>query len=292
MYLVEKSTNVSFSLQGLIQISAESQLEEARNQLKENSSEDAIAYKIELDSTRQELNSALANVEALKTDKLESDDALSRFDFTQINAASNKFLRLKYELESAHSEASRLRDEHAELTQERRKLVDEGEKLRLQLSEKNVESGKFEAALANREKHLASSLEENERLSTENQTFKEKFDVQDAVNARLKEGNLKLQDAHQKMSNEHKNMSSRYEEMLAENELCRQQAQDAKNTAAEIYKENQRLTSEAEKIEGQLTSNSNELANYRDLLEKALGIRKDLELKLSVFETENRRGKI
>lgn len=58
--------------------SAESQLEEARSHLKENSSEDAIAYKIELDSTRQELSSALANVEALKTDKLESDDALSR----------------------------------------------------------------------------------------------------------------------------------------------------------------------------------------------------------------------
>lgn len=59
-------------------VSAESQLEEARSQLKENSSEDAIAFKIELDNTRQELNSALANVESLKTDKLETDDALSR----------------------------------------------------------------------------------------------------------------------------------------------------------------------------------------------------------------------
>ena len=116
--------------------------------------------------------------------------------------------------------------------------------------------------------------------------------MQDAVNARLKEGNLKLQEAHEKMSDEHKNMSSRFEEMAVENERCREQAQDAKNTAAEIYIENQRLTSEAEKIEAQLTSNSNELANYRDLLEKALGIRKDLESKLSAFETENRRGNL
>ncbi len=87
-------------------------------------------------------------------------------------------------------------------------------------------------------------------------------------------------------------MSSRYEEMVAENERFRHEAQDAKSTAAEIYKDNQRLVSEAEKIEAQLTSNSNELANYRDLLEKALGIRKDLESKLSALETENRRGNL
>ena len=177
------------------------------------------------------------------------------------------------------------------MTQERRKLVDEGEKLRLQLSEKIVESGKFEAALANREKHLASSSEENERLSLENQAYTEKFVEQKAVNARLKEGNYKLQDAHKKMTDEHSQMSSKYEEMQRENERCKRETADAKSTATDIYKENQIFTSEAEKIEAQLTANSNELANYRDLLEQALGIRKDLESKLSSLETEKSRGR-
>ena len=86
-------------------------------------------------------------------------------------------------------------DEHSELTTERRKLVEEREKLNISLSEKIVTISKFESQVANLEKGNQHSNTELDKFQRENDYLTEKLKTAEAVNKRLQEGNIKLQDS-------------------------------------------------------------------------------------------------
>lgn len=186
----------------------------------------------------------------------------------------------RYELESAHSESSRLSDEHADLTTERRNLVEEREKLRSSLKEKVVGLSKMEAQLANlqsSENHLrVQSSEIHDSLKKS----KKELETQLAVNERLKQGSFKLQDEHRSMSEKTSQMQEKYDEMKIENKNCKQEAEDMRKSTAEIYAQNTKIKKDSEIVENSMKELAAELANYKDLMEQALSIRKNLETKL------------
>ena len=72
-------------------------------------------------------------------------------------------------------------------------------------------------------------------------------------------------------------MKSEFEEMVEQNERFKQETEDAKKSTAEIYAQNNKMAAEGEQVQQQMKEGAAELANYKELMEQALVIRKNLE---------------
>ena len=79
------------------------------------------------------------------------------------------------------------------------------------------------------------------------------------------------------MSRDHEKMKASFEEMEVENKKCKELADRVKAEIIEVQRENETRRDESQKIESKLIEMSSESAYFKDLLEKGLVIRKDLE---------------
>ena len=75
-------------------------------------------------------------------------------------------------------------------------------------------------------------------------------------------------------------MQEKYDEMKIENKNCKQEAEDMRKSTAEIYAQNTKIKKDSEIVENSMKELAAELANYKDLMEQALSIRKNLETRL------------
>ena len=92
---------------------------------------------------------------------------------------------------------------------------------------------------------------------------------------------MTVQDSERKMASEHKEMKAKFDEMVIENKKCTDLAAKTSAEIKEVQAENARLADESAKISANLIDITAESAYFKDLLEKGLTIRKELEQKLA-----------
>merc|ERR1711990_930145 len=215
-----------------------------------------------------------AEIEELKLAKLELDEQTTK---------------QKYQIENFEAENRRLKAEHKELTEERRRLVDDRAKLAEEFEQKIKVISEFEKSNETNENELEQLNSRFLELEAENSNLLEKLEEAEQVNKRLREGNLKVQDHEREMSRDHEKMKASFEEMEVENKKCKELADRVKAEIIEVQRENETRRDESQKIESKLIEMSSESAYFKDLLEKGLVIRKDLER--SVADERNARTK-